>query len=94
MLFEYDQQRRISIHALREEGDLALPAALRNHLVISIHALREEGDTGCASNNSPGGISIHALREEGDAGWRYGCSPADISIHALREEGDFWSKSV
>ena len=35
----------ISIHALREEGDVQinLPTA---HLVISIHALREEGDSG------------------------------------------------
>ena len=34
---------RISIHALREEGD-ALAALLRPVLQISIHALREEGD--------------------------------------------------
>ena len=35
----------ISIHALREEGDL--PALLRDVLFgfISIHALREEGDS-------------------------------------------------
>ena len=34
----------ISIHALREEGDLALPIGL--HIkIISIHALREEGDS-------------------------------------------------
>ena len=40
--------RQISIHALREEGDLS-----GNRLVgttgISIHALREEGDTRCRS---------------------------------------------
>ena len=34
----------ISIHALREEGDVA-QAALENPIFISIHALREEGDT-------------------------------------------------
>ena len=33
----------ISIHALREEGDL-IGAALRSSQGISIHALREEGD--------------------------------------------------
>ena len=40
----YEDYCSISIHALREEGDLpaVLPAAV---LSISIHALREEGDT-------------------------------------------------
>ena len=33
----------ISIHALREEGDL-LPRKVLATIVISIHALREEGD--------------------------------------------------
>ena len=41
-LFEY-LKRRISIHALREEGDSA-PQNLFCVVVISIHALREEGD--------------------------------------------------
>ena len=35
----------ISIHALREEGDLSAGAAA-SHPSISIHALREEGDCG------------------------------------------------
>ena len=35
---------KISIHALREEGDLALVLELRPVVLISIHALREEGD--------------------------------------------------
>ena len=35
---------RISIHALREEGD-ARAARSMKILVISIHALREEGDS-------------------------------------------------
>ena len=34
----------ISIHALREEGDLLLPGLDLFQLRISIHALREEGD--------------------------------------------------
>ena len=33
----------ISIHALREEGDLRQAVAVQ-HYYISIHALREEGD--------------------------------------------------
>ena len=35
---------KISIHALREEGDALWAAALRHRPSISIHALREEGD--------------------------------------------------
>ena len=38
------QIRRISIHALREEGDINIPAG-SYAAGISIHALREEGDT-------------------------------------------------
>ena len=62
----------ISIHALREEGDLHplfLDAIISD---ISIHALREEGDTGFGRLCCCGfPISIHALREEGDGqrGW-------------------------
>ena len=59
--------KKISIHALREEGDLA--GTFGNLMVvnISIHALREEGDyfTSCLPSPQKG-ISIHALREEGD----------------------------
>ena len=57
----------ISIHALREEGDIQDYTEAPQTLAISIHALREEGDLPFpkfdvfASN-----ISIHALREEGD----------------------------
>ena len=55
----------ISIHALREEGDLRMAIALQ-HIFISIHALREEGDSIKWYNDNRGNISIHALREEGD----------------------------
>ena len=37
-------KQKISIHALREEGDLYFMALYYNHDDISIHALREEGD--------------------------------------------------
>ena len=61
----YEDYCSISIHALREEGDLpaVLPAAV---LSISIHALREEGDDEAGEGAKGFGISIHALREEGD----------------------------
>ena len=78
----------ISIHALREEGDLE---ALRVILgvEISIHALREEGDERFTSkarvlmdfNPRPprGGRPSAPTRRS---------SQTKISIHALREEGD------
>ena len=60
----------ISIHALREEGDLDVGAGLA-HSLISIHALREEGDRPDIRPKRPQAISIHALREEGDP-----CTPS------------------
>ncbi len=36
--------RSISIHALREEGDVVFPQTIISRVMISIHALREEGD--------------------------------------------------
>ena len=63
----YNQAHSISIHALREEGDVAVSGILQ-HLLISIHALREEGDHAKYEVPSqPVKISIHALREEGDS---------------------------
>ena len=59
-------EQRISIHALREEGDIydvRNPLKLRQ---ISIHALREEGDMFLDEFDHIIKISIHALREEGD----------------------------
>ena len=56
----------ISIHALREEGDIHDAAEFDGDRGISIHALREEGDRGHPERCSSRLISIHALREEGD----------------------------
>ena len=63
----------ISIHALREEGDV-----FRDSLIIikkiSIHALREEGDPVLPQESVwHEKISIHALREEGDRCPPSGC---------------------
>ena len=62
---------QISIHALREEGDLRRYCKKTKREQISIHALREEGDflVGRCSTDLHR-ISIHALREEGDRGRR------------------------
>ena len=59
-------QKTISIHALREEGDLQAECLDGRNRNISIHALREEGDLREAIMNGYLDISIHALREEGD----------------------------
>ena len=60
-----EETKLISIHALREEGDVhGLEKALSQK--ISIHALREEGDAIVAEAIKSIKISIHALREEGD----------------------------
>ena len=58
--------KAISIHALREEGDLRWCRSRRTD-PISIHALREEGDKTGNDELDEKLISIHALREEGDA---------------------------
>ena len=44
---------KISIHALREEGDRRLGAAAQVGEGISIHALREEGDPAGAGAADP-----------------------------------------
>ena len=83
----------ISIHALREEGDVCRfrVAARFNQFQSTPSARRATLVNGCFSTFFR--ISIHALREEGDAcsGYRKGRSP--ISIHALREEGDVLPQS-
>ena len=60
------QQHTISIHALREEGDLDMVFRKKAKATISIHALREEGDAAIPEYYWRKLISIHALREEGD----------------------------
>ena len=57
---------KISIHALRVEGDLKSQYYGLFKLGISIHALRVEGDTVRAGTMAVYNISIHALRVEGD----------------------------
>ena len=44
----------ISIHALREEGDVLDGKMYKDFVRISIHALREEGDGIIISTNPPG----------------------------------------
>ena len=58
--------RKISIHALRVEGDQVNPPAWDTDSGISIHALRVEGDAIPYILRHCVAISIHALRVEGD----------------------------
>ena len=79
----------ISIHALREEGDVSKKATLRqrgNFYPRPPRGGRPPGDLHRVHEHD---ISIHALREEGDPA-ALPNEPGNqfISIHALREEGD------
>ena len=80
---------KISIHALRGEGDCAYYLTKAITSIISIHALRGEGDVNDFTITDITTISIHALRGEGDVS-RYDLNYIiiPISIHALRGEGD------
>ena len=80
--------KKISIHALREEGDL-LDFINPFRLLISIHALREEGDELAAV------VEITVTRFLSTPSARRATRHLPlfrrgrfISIHALREEGD------
>ena len=79
---------KISIHALREEGDVSLACAVS--LFTDFYPRPPRGGrlhapfSASASNK----ISIHALREEGDLRSGAQLIYQPISIHALREEGD------
>ena len=78
----------ISIHALREEGDLLLDAdADTFYIFLSTPSARRATEEVRLTEYDTG-ISIHALREEGDLWDRLRQLRITISIHALREEGD------
>ena len=88
MVADVNLHEAISIHALREEGDI-LKGKITINLTISIHALREEGDAAkvwTVAHNldfypRPPRGGRHVAVHRGNA-------VGVISIHALREEGD------
>ena len=87
-LFPPGMPTAISIHALREEGDVQ-PWLRRCSQQISIHALREEGDE--YFKKHPEILDDFYPRPPRGGrrpGWTLGRPQQDISIHALREEGD------
>ena len=78
----------ISIHALREEGDLDSSLGVNpSRIFLSTPSARRATLHGLAQRQA-GKISIHALREEGDRQFPLAGIAHLISIHALREEGD------
>ena len=81
--------RRISILALREEGDGIVVFAFCIVDAISIHALREEGDCGYYYNKQQDNqfLSTPSARRATYYA-KIGNILQFISIHALREEGD------
>ena len=81
----------ISIHALREEGDLwRVRCGLCGR--ISIHALREEGDLQRSGHDARHFDFYPRPPRGGRRARRFaGQRPDRISIHALREEGDLRS---
>ena len=84
----FQPRHKISIHALREEGDGTVKGE-EDGLYISIHALREEGDLSSVPTQF---CSVHFYPRPPRGGRRYPLFCAHkapcISIHALREEGD------
>ena len=78
----------ISIHALREEGDKCIEAAvLKIKQFLSTPSARR-ATSPYRGDQQHAEISIHALREEGDLLAPLCFELLHISIHALREEGD------
>ena len=79
----------ISIHALREEGDIGQTKICLPWSAISIHALREEGDR-IASPHLETHSDFYPRPPRGGRQQRLQSmiDLPEISIHALREEGD------
>ena len=82
------RRNRISIHALRGEGDAA-PVIIKRFLA-SFQSTPSVGRATFLGFNKACKfcISIHALRGEGDLNRAWTSSRKCISIHALRGEGD------
>ncbi len=78
----------ISIHALREEGDIVHGIG-ESLSFISIHALREEGDIAATARETIHG-DFYPRPPRGGRPDENGVqhNAFEISIHALREEGD------
>ena len=84
-----DYNSKISIHALREEGDSLTSSSMTSTSVISIHALREEGDLVHLYDGAGQFIFLSTpSARRATQPTTFNEIPEEISIHALREEGD------
>ena len=85
----FQELKKISIHALREERDL--PEYFLKLQPKQFQSTRSARSATLSASLivSTASISIHALREERDGSYmRHVCGYWGISIHALREERD------
>ena len=82
----------ISIHALREEGDLKTNTETKEVTVFLSTPSARRATISDHQRRRHTSISIHALREEGDNQQSASYYSKSISIHALREEGDTLSQ--
>ena len=82
-----EKGRRISIHALREEGDPPHIHPVGAGSFLSTPSARRATDPRVLLQRART-ISIHALREGATKSWVATDAIESISIHALREEGD------
>ena len=88
------REGRISIHALREEGDSEPADGKMTKKEISIHALREEGDVVNKFTELPKSDFYPRPPRGGRPAASVAAAEDEfISIHALREEGDPHSPS-
>ena len=86
---------RISIHALREEGDVSSDGQLTRPPIFLSTPSARRATTQVRGTEIRSEISIHALREEGDVCFAHMIFRLlVISIHALREEGDATRETV
>ena len=79
---------RISIHALREEGDVDSVIIIYRSVIFLSTPSARRATPRPSKTQGLRFISIHALREEGDLFLLQLRLRLPISIHALREEGD------
>ena len=84
----------ISIHALREEGDLRVAPKETCYFYFYPRPPRGGRPLIQSHLDETKIISIHALREEGDTETDNQAFGYQISIHALREEGDQKSTAI
>ena len=82
--------KNISIHALREEGDLSGQSGASVSIVFLSTPSVRRATLAVVFICVTLLISIHALREEGDMLLTFPNFTCEISIHALREEGDLF----